>query len=514
LSSEAGSRIAKNSIFNVTRTLLTIPITLFITPFIINHVGKEEFGIWALVGVISSYAQLSDFGITDSLIKFMAEYKAKDDARQLNRLINTAFTVYIVISVLLCAVMILALPFIVTHILNIPHGLAKKATFVFSIAILLFFVNLTMGVFGSLIIGFQRMGYSNLISLISTIMMACGTFIALSQGYGLEGLIYNNALITVFVMISNMLTAWRLFPAIRLNPFAHFSGETLKLIFGFSWKVQLSTLSNLLVYQVDRVLLSHYLGLAAVSNYEVANRIATQARVFIASIFTPMVPAASSLQATDESEKLRGLYNRSMKYMAVAAIPFSFLVIALAHPFVRTWLGEGYATSAYTMQLLMFAYMINLLPGPGNFILHGINKPHVPMMNSVGAGIMNLILCFVLVQQFGYYGIIIGILCTIVISSVTFIFMVHKNIPGLRRDLYAEVYRRPTVVSMILCTLLMGIHALFPFKGYVLLSLLSLLYGAAVSLVMSKGSYFDQFDRLTLSRLNPVGKLGYHSPQR
>jgi len=507
LSSEVGSRIAKNSIFNFARTLLTIPITILITPFIIKHVGREEFGIWALVGVISSYAQLSDFGITDSLIKFMAEYKAKNDHHQLNRLVNTAFVVYIFMSIVFCAIFFFALPLIITTILNIPPELVKKATYVFTIAIALFFVNMTMSVFGSLIVGFQRMGYSNLISFVSTIMMACGTFIVLSQGLGLEGLIHNNALITIFVIVSNLFVAWRLFPQMRLNPFKHFSRETLKLIFSFSWKVQLSSISNLLVYQVDRVLLSHYLGLGAVSSYEVANRIATQARVFIASVFTPMVPAASSLQATDETDKLRGLYNRSMKYMAVAAIPFSALVIALAHPFVRTWLGEGYTTSAYTMQFLMFAYMINLLPGPGNFILHGINKPHIPMLNSIGAGITNLVLCFILVQQFGYYGIIIGILATIAIFSLTFIFMVHKEIHGLSWSLYTNIYVKPIIVSTALCAMLVVINMLLPFKGYILLSLLSLIYFAIVSFVMLKGSYFDQFDRLTLSKLNPLGKV-------
>jgi O-antigen/teichoic acid export membrane protein len=219
-----------------------------------------------------------------------------------------------------------------------------------------------------------------------------------------------------------------------------------------------------------------------------------------------MVPAASSLQATNESDKLLGLYNRSMKYMAVAAIPFSALVIALAHPFVRTWLGEGYTTSAYTMQFLMFAYMINLLPGPGNFILHGINKPHIPMLNSVGAGITNLILCFVLVQQLGYYGIIIGILTTVVISSLTFILMVHKDIQGLSWNLYANIYVKPIVVSTTLCTILVVLDVLFSFKGYIILSILSLIYFAIVSIVMLKGRYFDQFDRLTLSKLNPFGK--------
>ena len=84
MSSEVGSRIAKNSIFNLIRTIIAVPVMLSITPYIIRHLGKEEFGLWALVGVISSYAQLSDFGITESLIKFIAEFKARGESQRLN----------------------------------------------------------------------------------------------------------------------------------------------------------------------------------------------------------------------------------------------------------------------------------------------------------------------------------------------------------------------------------------------------------------------------------------------
>ena len=482
---------------------------IFITPFIISHVGREGFGIWALVGVISSYAQLSDFGITDSLIKFMAEYKAKNDVLQLNRLINTAFMMYVAISVVFGFILKLALPFIISTVLSIPQELTAKANYIFTIAIALFFINMTMGVFGSLIIGFQRMGFSNLISLISTVIMACGTFIILGNGYGLEGLIHNNIIITMFVIVSNLFIAWRLFPQMRFNPFKYFSGDTLKLIFGFSWKVQLSSLSNLLVYQVDRVLLSHFLGLVAVSNYEIANRIATQAKGFIASVFTPMTPAASSLQATQGLDKVRGLYNRSMKYMAIAAIPFSLLIVALAHPFMLTWMGEGYTISAYTLQLLMLSYMVNLLPGPGNFILNGMNKPEIPMQTSIFAGVMNLILCFVLVQTLGYYGIIAGIFSSIAVSGVLFVLLVHKNIENLSWSLYPKIFTRPALISVSLSLVLLAINYLYHFKGYALLCGISIMYFVIISFVLSKGKYLDEFDRSTISRLNPLSKFIY-----
>lgn len=504
MSSEAGSRIAKNSIFNIARTLLTVPVILLLTPYILKHLGKQEFGIWALVGVISSYAQLSDFGITESLIKFMAEYKARNDADKLNQLINTAFSVYLILSVICCSLFLYILPFVTDNILSIPQEFQVKANYLFKIAVILFFINMIMGVFGSLIIGFQRMGYSNLIALLSTIITACGSVVFISQGYGLSGLVYNNAIVTGFTIVANLFVAKRLFPQMLFNPFIYFNREMLRTIFGFSWKVQITNLTQLMVYQLDRVLLSHYVGLEAVSYYEVANRIATQARGFIAIIFSPMAPAASALHAIDNQHKIAGLYKRSFKYMSITAVPVMMLLIAIAHPFISTWMGPGFEVSAITLQLLLGSYMLVLLTVPGACILSGINRPEVGMQSSILAGITNLVLCLILVQTIGYYGVVIGVFTSILISGSYFLFMLQKNIQGIGGQFYLQSLFKPCWVAISLAIMVAVLNNAVPIRGYVVLCTVGTVFIAMVGIILFRGEYLDDFDRETIAKLNPL----------
>lgn len=506
VSSEIGSRIAKNSFFNVLRTCITLPITLAITPYIIRRLGTEEFGVWVLVGVISSYAQLSDFGITESLIKFVAEYKAKNEYIRLNQLINTAMIMYLVLGIICCSLFILAIPFVVVTILHIPLGMQDTAIYIFKIAIVLFFINMLMGVFGSLITGFQRMGYSNLINVISVILTALGTVYFLGRGYGLRGLILTNALVAGVTVCSNVLVARHLFPEMRINPLKYFSLEQVSSIFTFSWKVQISNVTQLMIFQVDRVLLSHYVGLNAVSIYEVANRIASQARGLIVSVFSPMIPASSALQAQNEEDRVTGLYRRSFKYMGVISVLFSALVIALAHPFIETWMGSGFEKSAVTLQILMVAYAVNLLTGPGAFILSGINKPHIGMRSSLLAGISNLVLCITLVGWIGYFGIVVGIFISILVSGFYFIWMVHANIPGLNWNLYRQTLVRPLSLAVLIGIPLALVAEQWHVRGYVMLCLLAICYAIPVVIGIWKGSYLDEFDRSLLCKLNPLGR--------
>jgi O-antigen/teichoic acid export membrane protein len=314
---------------------------------------------------------------------------------------------------------------------------------------------------------------------------------------------YNNTINTVFIISANLLISKQLFPGLRINPFRYFKRDILVLIFNFSWKVQISNITQLMIFQIDRVLLSHYVGLVAVSHYEIANRVASQVRGFVTSIFTPMVPAASTLHAVSDGDRVTGLYRRSFKYMAVAAIPFSILVIALAHPFIRTWLGPDYETSAFTLQLLTFAYMLNLLTGPGGFILSGINKPEVGMRSSIMAGVTNVVLCLVFVTTIGYYGVILGIATSIATSGIYFIWLVHKNISGLDWQLYRQTMLRPFLLSSGLAVVLFMIDSVVPLSGYPTLCVVGAGFMMLVISGLFKGNYLDAFDRAMFSRLVP-----------
>lgn len=481
-----------------------VPVSILMTSYMLGVLGKEEFGVWALVGVISSYAQLSDFGLTESLIKFMAEFRARNDAPRLNSLVNTALTAYLLISAVFCGLFLLALPFIIDRVMQIPPELRAVSSGVFTVAVLVFFLNMTLGVFSSLITGFQEMAYSNMISLFSSLAAAGGSVYALQAGYGLPGLIRVSAAVAVLTGILNFLAARRLFPEMEINPFRHFTSETLRRIFGFSWKVQVSTVTQLMIFQVDRLLLSHYLGLKAVTDYEVANRVAFQAKGFMGTLFTPIAPASSAIHATNSPDLIVGLYRRSFKYVAMLAVPASFLIIGLAHPFVRAWVGPGYGTSALTMQLLMAAYMLNLMTGPGGWILSGINKPQIGMRSSVMAAVINISLCVLLIPSVGYYGMVIAISASIVISGLYFLRLVHRNIEGLTWSLYGDTLTRPILISGALAALLILADRTVGISGFPALFAISAVYCAAIAYGLGRGGYLDETDRATLQKINPA----------
>src|SRR5260370_42346073 len=69
-------------------------VGIFLSPFILHHLGDEAFGLWILIFSVTGYYGLFDLGIRSSIVRYVAKYSATKEGHELNRLINTAMFGY------------------------------------------------------------------------------------------------------------------------------------------------------------------------------------------------------------------------------------------------------------------------------------------------------------------------------------------------------------------------------------------------------------------------------------
>ena len=70
-------KIVRNTAANTFMKISHYVIAFLMFPFIIRHVGVEDYGIYLLVGAFVGYFGLLDFGVGSALVKYVAEYNAK-----------------------------------------------------------------------------------------------------------------------------------------------------------------------------------------------------------------------------------------------------------------------------------------------------------------------------------------------------------------------------------------------------------------------------------------------------
>jgi len=395
--------VARNNIFNTADFFIQIIIAAIITPYTLHKLGITLFGVWAIIGVVTSYAYLGDLGMGRALIKFIAEYDGKRDYSGMNRILNTAMTIYFFSASTIGIVLVIFRNFFVVKLFRIPPELYNVAIFVYIFTVVIFFINITFGAIDSFLQGLQRLDITQGVSSVSSIINAVGVFVVLEAGFGLKGLILKNGVVSLITILANFYFARRLFPFIRINPFL-FCKEKLRQIFSFSINVELSYFARLLLDPINKILLTNFLSLNYVALYEVAMRIINLVVKFIRSALASIFPVGTKLYASEGKGRMKEFYLRSLRYLTLIAAPLFSLLLLFAVPFIKIWLGEGFRVSSATLQILALPWFISVLSIPAFLLVQSIGFPRLSLYSVIIYGIANLILAYLFVYLFGYGG--------------------------------------------------------------------------------------------------------------
>src|SRR6187551_1290387 len=86
---KAISRINKNTIWLIVLNMV-IALSQFIVYALINkNLGKEFLGVWSLVVAATSIGQISSFGFSNSLVRYLPELISQNDRKRIQLYLGT-----------------------------------------------------------------------------------------------------------------------------------------------------------------------------------------------------------------------------------------------------------------------------------------------------------------------------------------------------------------------------------------------------------------------------------------
>lgn len=453
-------KIIRNTFYNAVGRVWGILVSLFLTPYIIHHIGIEKYGIWTIVGVITGYFGLLDFGIGASFIKYIAEYKAKKDYEKLNQLVNTGFVFYSLFAVIIVAVGLLSINSLVAFF-HIPSHLQKDAFFVFSLGLIIFSISNALSPFVVTQVGLQRMDISNKVAVILSIPNVVGTIILLRIGYGLPGLMINNAIIFIISSIINIVIAFNILPELRFRPLL-FSNRMLKKLFSFGYKIQVSRFSALVSFQTDKLIITYFLGIGFVTFYQLGSSLLQQIRQIPLLLVSALVPAVSEMEVRKDQRSLVDLYLSGSKYLILVSAPIMFFVVINASLIMQTWMGEKYELAALVIQILAVGYFMSIVSGVASSVAVGVGKTEFEMIYGFVTIILNLFLSIFLIIKIGFIGAVLGTSFSLILGQALFLMMFHKYL-GTPLDGFFKLMYKPIIACFIGTLIILSLN--YAFRG-------------------------------------------------
>ncbi len=498
-----GTKMIRNVIFGALRFVVA-PIPFVMTPFILHKIGVAGYGTWAVFLAINGLTSLADLGLVGTLSKFVAEYYARRDFPALTRLMNSGLSLFLMLDLLIGGALWFASPFLASMLF---HGSAAPTLEL--IVLLRYFqiviaANVLTMLFASVTTGLQRLDLTHMISAGNVLLSALFSAFLLLRGWGLRGLVYGyigSAILTITVYL---ILVRRLLPQVALNPLQLDRAEARKM-FGYSLQLYVTQAAVAVHNQVEKFFLAILVGVAAVGWYDIASDIALRVRGAIGLILGPVLPAASELSALGDEARMKELYYRTHKYLALFGVPVVCYLATISSRFVELWLGPSLRMIALPLSILLVINYVNLVTGPGFLIFAGIGYMK-PSIQSASLGIvLDIVLSLGLIYKFGFAGAVLGTSVSLLIAAGFFISLFHRKTAYPVARVLKESYLKPILCSIVILAILFMIRPTLHLSWFGLVAT-GAIFGVLYSLSILMSGFFDDFDWGKIESLIPMAR--------
>ena len=487
-----GNKIVRNVMFGGLRYVLVAPIPFVMTPLILYKIGVAGYGTWAVFLAINGLTSLADLGLVGTLSKFVAEYHARRNFPALSRLLSSGLILFLLLDIVISTVLWAAIPRL-TGLLF--HGSAVPNTELVVLLrcfLIVIAANILTQLFASVTTGLQRLDLTHMMSAANVLLGALLGGLLLLRGWGLRGLVYGYIGSGILTVAVYLVMVRRLLPQVALNPLRFDKTEARKM-FGFSLRLYVTQAAVAVHNQVEKVFLAMLVGVDSVGWYDIASDVALKVRGAIGLVLSPVMPAASELDALGDETRMRELYYRSHKYLALFGVPVVCYIAAVSHRFVELWLGPNLRMIALPLSVLLMVNFFNLATGPGFLIFAGSGYMRPGVQSAILGIVLNVVLSLGLIHKFGFAGAVLGTSASVILASAYFMSMFNRRTRYSVSRVLQESYLKPICSSVLILAALFAVRPAKNLSWFGLVGV-GLTFGGFYLTTILLSRFFDEYD--------------------
>jgi O-antigen/teichoic acid export membrane protein len=392
------------------RVLLSMLVSLVLPPFLVHRMTPPEYSAWVLILQLSAYVNLLDFGLQTAIGKFVAEYDASGNRDASRRLLSTAFTILSATALIGCVV-IAVLTWSVPRLFHqmpaalVPEVRMALLTVGFSTAL-----TLPFGTFLSTFQGLQQYLLPTIIATTSRVGSAAALIVLLLLHGSLVQLAIVMAAFNVATAASQFF-GWRRFVQNRVGfSFLFFDRGAAIQLAKYGSVLSIWTAAMFLISGLDIVIVGHF-DYRNTGFYAVASSVTNFMLLVVGSIFGPILPAVSSIQAGSTPSHIGDLVIKVTRYCTLLLCLLGLPILFGAYPLLSLWVGHQYAVrSALYLEILVVGNVVRQLTYPYVLVVVATGRQHLATLSAIAEATVNIIVSILLVTRIGAVGVAIGTL--------------------------------------------------------------------------------------------------------
>jgi O-antigen/teichoic acid export membrane protein len=450
--------IAKNAASYYITLVLGSLLGFVLTPILLRSLGATGFGAWSLVIATVGYLSLLEAGLGPATTNRVAATESEGPAA-LSRVLSTSLALCagigaagLLISVGLAA----AFPFL----FQIPRHLVPAAR----VAVILVgsgqVATSVMLVFTAALLGTGRSYLVNFRGFAVSALMSVAQVVALLAGGGLRTLGTISLIGALAMLVVFRSKVRQALPQVPISV-RRFHRPTATRLVALGWRNSIFSISSVLAFGSDLVLVGLLLGAGAVAGYAIALRLYTFMQNAANGVLGALGPAHAHAAHNSTDERRFQIYCISSFATLCLAVYAGLTVGLFGSSFLHIWLGTvpGGASSVLTV---LCAVLVLQVPGMNSAqLLLSSERPGALMRITSTSAAINITASIVLTLALGRIGPALGSL--VAVSLVDAVYM-PRRICRLLGQPYSSLVKRtvgPLAVPLAGLVFVLGLGRAF-----------------------------------------------------
>ena len=421
-------KILLNTVFLYIRIIISIIISLWTVPIMLENLGVEDYGIYNLIAGIITMLSFLNVSMIVSTQRFMSVSLGKEDKSIISNVFNVGLVIHILLGLLIVCLLEISSLFVFDNFLNISLERIEASKILFQFLILNMFIVVMSVPFDAAINAHEDMMAFSIISIIEYLLKF---ILAFSLAYVNTDLLvfYGLGLLCVSILIFIIKFTYRYlrYSDIRINLRSKFDISLMKEMVQFTGYNVVSSFALVGSRQGVAVLYNLFFGAIANTAYGIANQVNGALTYFSTTLPNAMNPQIMKSEGSNDRKKVISMSLISSKFSTVILACFVVPLIMEMPYVLELWLKE---VPLYTVELCRLILILSLF-------------------YQMSAGIMSSVQA---VGNIKYYQITVSILY-ILILPITYFFLIY----------YKDI-RVPLLVSIVLEIITLLVRIIFANK--------------------------------------------------
>lgn len=396
-----GKQMSVNLITQLVSFTLNLGISFFMTPYVIEFIGKDVYGFVSLASNFTSYVSAFTVALNGMLSRYVTIAFSKKDYESAGKYFSSVLIANVVIMIVLLPISVIFVANL-GEFINLSAGFEADIKFLFALVFISFIVNLPGCCYNSATYAANRLDLSNISNMLGSILRIAVIMLMLLTlkphvwYVGLGSLIS-----TVFVIMLNVRYKQKLMPQVQIS-FKLFEWKSVKEILSVGIWNSINQMTQLLLTGLDLIIANLFISVTSMNMLSYAKMIPTQMLSLISTVAGTFAPAMTIAYANKSREGFVRQTNFAIKLCGfLCSVPTIGLVV-FGEDFFGLWLQ---ALSTNEIHLVAELSILTVLPYIFSvyvYPLYTVNtvtaKLKMPVLVSAVIGIVNIIIVFAFLQ--------------------------------------------------------------------------------------------------------------------